>query len=109
MMPDGKYKCLNVEQLLEKAREVFQGITISESTCKIIELQTCKQRECREWHEQCKGRITASSFYEILVFKINGNPQNIIRALLVEKDLSFVLAIKWGIEHEETAKQQYTI
>ena len=106
---DEKYKCLKGEQLLIKAREVFQGITISESACEHIELQTCKQRECREWHEQRKGRITASSFHEILVFKSNGNPQNIIRALLVEKDLSFVPAIKWGIEHEETAKQQYTI
>ena len=44
-----------------------------------------------------------------LVFKSNGNPQNIIRALLVEKDSSFAPAIKWGIEHKETVKQQYTV
>ena len=37
---DEKDKCLNGEQLLINVREVFQGITISESTCKIIELQT---------------------------------------------------------------------
>ena len=67
---DGKYKCLNGEPLRKKAREVFQGITISESTCKIIELQTCKQRECKEWHEQLKGQITASSFHEILSSKV---------------------------------------
>ena len=49
-----------------------------------------------------KGRLLHLHFMKFFP----GNPRNLIKALLVDKDLSFISAIRLGIDHEE--KQQYT-
>lgn len=45
----------------------------------------------------------------IFVRKGSSNPDVLVKRLLTRKDLSFIPAIKWGIEHEEEAREAYNL
>lgn len=62
------------------------------------------QRDCDIWYKQRKGRLTASSFHNILTAK---NPEKVATKLMENTDLSHVSAIKWGIDHEDDARQEH--
>ena len=102
------YRLLNKEDLLRKAVEVFRSISFSDSECKAIEGSTHLQRNCEEWNIQRRGRITASSFHDVYVLKDGTSPESLCIRLLRPRDLSHITAIKWGINNEDKARQQYT-
>ena len=93
---------------LLKRAEVFQSLTLTKSEAECIEKATKKHRECTEWYKQRDGRLTSSSFHDIYIRKKQSNPEVLVRRLLSKKNISTVPAIKWGIEHEETARHDYT-
>ena len=99
---------LSGPSLLKRAEEVFQSLTLTKSEAECIEKATKKQRDCTEWYKQREGRLTSSSFHDIYIRKKQSNPQVLVRRLLSKKNISTVPAIKWGIEHEETARHDYT-
>ena len=105
---DENYRLLNEEDLLRKAIEVFRSIRFSNSECKAIEASTRLQRNCEEWGAQRRGRITASCFHDVYVLKDSTSPRSLCMRLLSPKDLSHIPAIKWGIDNEDKARQQYT-
>ena len=57
-----EYKGMDKSSILNRAKEVFQGISISDEQAKLIEKATQAQRACNEWMKQRVGRLTASSF-----------------------------------------------
>ena len=98
---------MDKNNLLEKAKELFIAMKISDRECEAVELCTKQQRENDEWYLHRKGRITASSFHDVYVLKPQTDPKKLVSRLLRNKDLSHVPAVKWGIDHEDVAKQEY--
>ena len=61
-----EYEGIDDDSVLTKAKELFQSISISDKQAKLIEKATRAQRVCTEWTKQRVGRLTASSFHDIL-------------------------------------------
>ena len=59
---DISYQTLDKNSLLEKAKQLFITMKISDSECEAAELCTKQQRESDEWYLHCKGQITALLF-----------------------------------------------
>ena len=102
-----EFQALSGQPLLEKAKEVFQCMTISTHESALVEKATRNQRECTEWYRQREGRLTASSFHDVFVRKNQSDPVALVKKLLTRKSLTFVPAIKWGIDSEDIARQDY--
>ena len=99
-------KCTDVtnENVQEKAKELFYSLSATQEQCNAIEQTTRKQRDCDIWYKQQQGRLTVSSFHSILSMQY---PDKVACKLLEKTDLSHVPANKWGIDHEDDARQEY--
>ena len=75
----------------------------------MIELYTRKQRETNVWHEQRRGRTTASSFHDVFVRKATSDTSALVNRFLTENENlgNFVPSVQWGIEKEDAAKTVY--
>ena len=104
---DAKYRTLKKELLLQKSREIFLGLSITDEQSRAIELVTRPQRKSNEWYNQRQGRITASLFHDVFTFKERNNSVNLLKRLLSSPDISNIPAIKWGIEKEDIARLEY--
>lgn len=102
-----EYKDYDNNQLKDASRDVFLSIKMSREDSKNIEDCTRNQRESDDWYEQRCGRLTASTFHDVLARKTSSNPDVIVKRLVKKQDLSHLPAIKWGIEHEEEAREAY--
>ncbi len=101
------YKNLDDEKLIETSKELFLSMTLTQEDSRNIEKSTRDQRDNPLWHEQRLGRLTASSFHDIFVRK--SNYDSLIKQLLSKKDISHIPAIQWGVEHEDQAREAYTL
>ena len=102
-----EYQGLSGQTLLEKAKVVFQGLTILKHESVLIEKATRNQKESTEWYKQKEGCLTALSFHEVLVRRKQSEPAALVRKLLIQKDLSSIPAIRWGIDSEDLSRQEY--
>ncbi len=91
----------------ETSKELFLSMTLTQEDSRNIEKSTRDQRDNPLWHEQRLGRLIASSFHDILVRK--SNYDSLIKQLLSKKDISHIPAIQWGVEHEDQAREAYTL
>ena len=98
-------KCTNVtnENIQETAKELFYSLSFTQEQCNAIEQATHRQRDCNNWYNQRKGRLTASSFHNVMTAK---NPEKVATKLMENNDLSHIPAIKWGIDHEDRNTSQ---
>ena len=62
---------------------------------------------CDDWFIYRKGRITVSLFHDVFVLKAQTDPKDLINKLLLSPNLSRIPAIKWRIDHEGVARQEY--
>ena len=60
-------------------------------------------------NRDARGRLTASCFHDILVRKSSSNSNVLVERLLAKKDLNFIPAIQWGVDHEEEAREAYSV
>ena len=104
---DSQYQKLDRTTLLARAKQIFLSMRASDCECRLVEQSTKQQRECDDWFIYRKGRITASSFHDVYVLKAQTDPKNLINKLLLSPNLSRIPEIKWGIDHEDVARQQY--
>ena len=104
---DEKHRALKKEVLLQKSKEVFLSLSVTDGQSQAIELATRSQRLSSEWYNQRQGCITASSFYDVFTFKEKSDSKNLLKRLLLPKDISHLPAVKWGIEKEDTARKEY--
>jgi len=51
--------------------------------------------------------LTASSFHSILTLRKQTNPENLAQRILSAQDISHTPAVQWGINNENTARQEY--
>ena len=63
-----------------------------------------------QWRDQRSGRIIASLFHDVYVRKESTDPEPLVKRIMgyEQNDLSHVPAIKWGVQNECVARQQYT-
>ena len=66
-----------------------------------------EHRDSDIWYQQWYGRLTASSFHSILTMK-KQTESKVADRLLKNEDLSYIPAVKWGIDKEDIARQTYT-
>ena len=98
---DAKHCALCKEALLEKAKKVFMTITLFDDQCTNTERATQHQRNCLEWQQQHRGRITASNFHDVLTSK---TPSKSAQKVCNRKGFELYTM---GIDNESIAKQQY--
>lgn len=71
-----------------------------------IESRTQEQRKSAEWYRQRIGRVTASIFKNVCNTTIEKPSLSLIKLICYPQNIS-TRAMKWGIEHEETAINAY--
>ena len=88
--------------------DVFKGIILSWEECAYLEECTRLQSQSGLWFEQRVGRITASKFSAVAHATLNPPPAYLIKQLMERnKSLRHVLAIQWGVDHEDVAREAY--
>jgi len=91
------------------AKQLFYSLKLSKDECQSIEVATSMQRDSEEWFQQREGRLTASTFHNILNMRKQTDPTAVAKRFLNKQDLSHIPAIRWGISNEERARQDYVI
>ena len=89
------------------AKHLYFTLTLTDQECSVIEKLTRSQRESKRWFEYREGRLTASSFHSIYTLQKQTNPENLVQRILSAKDISHIPAVQWGINNENTARQEY--
>ena len=83
--------------------------TIDEEEQRRIELESREQRNCRQWHEFRRGRLTASDFGRILKFRKEQAKVNFAESIFDEhrdRKCGFD-AVQYGIVHEQDGIERY--
>ena len=103
------YEQMNDEELLKEAEKLFYTLNISDAEVHAIRNATIDQHNCAAWTEQRQGRLTASVFHDVLVRKSSTSPVPLVMKIMgyEKNDLSHVPAIKWGVQNENFARDQY--
>ena len=76
---------------LSTAEQLFYSLTLSEDDCVRIECLTRDQRNSEEWHQQRKGRLTASDFHKVYAMQKQTNPTMAAKRLLSKPNLFIYL------------------
>ena len=83
---------------------LFFFLYYSMQVCHALEYQTRGQATSSLWHEHHYGRLTASRFGSVL--KRVSSPEPLVERLLSKRHASSA-ALKWGTDHEDTARDAY--
>jgi len=67
---------------LSTAEQLFYSVTQSEDDCVRIECLTRDQRNSEEWHQQRKGRLTASDFHNVYAMQKQTNPTMVAKRVV---------------------------
>jgi hypothetical protein len=83
--------------------------TIDEEEQRRIEFETREQRDCSQWFEHRRGRLTASNFGKILKFRKEQTKINFAESLFDDDNDRAYLpdAVSYGIVHEKTAIKKF--
>ncbi|KAL4118949.1 hypothetical protein QTP88_011827 [Uroleucon formosanum] len=94
---------------VEPDLDSYPDLSLSELNDKKIlylnTLNTKRQHECEDWHRERKKRLTASVFGKICKLRKTTSRAKTIESLLYGT-FQGNLATKYGVEHEEVAKEQ---
>ena len=74
-------------------------------------LQTINQSTEPSWYLECSNRITASIFGKVLNRRQSIQPSSLVKSITdrsTKGGTSMPAALRWGIEHEDIAIQQYS-
>lgn len=85
------------------------GLAISDDETVTLEEKTRMQSSNSTWHSARKHRLTSSKFGLILQRQTNNNEKFVHNTLINGKDLSHVPSVKYGIDNEDKAAEQYSI
>ena len=104
-----KYTTTTTDEVdsLSTAEQLFNSLALSGEDCSRIECSTRDQRKSDEWYRQRQGRLTASDFHKVYAMQKQTNPTTVARQLLSKPDISHIPAIRWGVDHEDVARQDY--
>ena len=91
---------------------IIFDLKLSENACNVIEQGTREQSFNPVWHEQRKGRLTASKFYKIctrsntLMLKPDTDPHRLVSEIMSYGPHPTTYAMKYGIAMEPHAKRK---
>jgi hypothetical protein len=98
---DFQKKCEEIWEVYKKecTQELIDG----------LEAKTRLQSQCSLWLEHRKGRISASKFHDVVVRRDSTNPKNLVLRIIGNKsyDLSSKSEVKWGLNNEEKARNEF--
>lgn len=68
---------------------------------------TVAQSQSHLWSAQRRGRVTASNMHRVIHHKADG--ASVVRTIMQydSKSISHVPSVKWGTEHEDTARDEF--
>ncbi|XP_068728761.1 uncharacterized protein [Montipora capricornis] len=90
--------------LSEKQQLHYDSLTVTMEQALEYEEQTREQSASKDWHRLRKHRLTASNFKQICSRR---KDHETLSARLLNSKVVQTAAMKYGIEHEEEAAQQY--
>ena len=100
-------KALNKVQLKEACTSTFESMSITAEEADYLECSTKLQSCSSLWFDHRKGRITASKFAQVSRTGVEGSLSILKTVMQYTPLLSNVPAIKWGVQHENDARQEY--
>ncbi|CAI6367305.1 unnamed protein product [Macrosiphum euphorbiae] len=99
------YPDLSLSELNDKKILYLNTLKLTKEEIIALEKSTKRQHECEDWHRERKKRLTASVFGKICKLRKTTSRAKTIEALLYGT-FQGNLATKYGVEHEEVAKEQ---
>ena len=102
-----KYKNIGEKDLKKECLLVFQSLKISQDQADYLARTTKLQSQCLNWFQYRQGRLTASRFKAICHTSVEKPAKSLVESILHTKPLPQVAALRWGIENEDVARQQY--
>ncbi|XP_033747958.1 uncharacterized protein LOC117332976 [Pecten maximus] len=99
----------DTDGLKDKCQEVWTSYIVTHDPASFIEQSTRNQNVCSRWFEHRKGRITASKAHDVFVRRDSTKPDNLVRRIVGYQsyDLSKTKSVSWGLDNEDTAREQY--
>ena len=106
---DPKNKCLDKVQLNKACESMFKSLTITPEEADYLEESTRLQAQSSLWFEHRKGRLTASKFFQICHTRTERPSISLLKDVMqyTQSQTHQVPALKWGVEHEDEAREQY--
>lgn len=102
------YLSMSKEELKAACEEVFKSIAISREESVYLEECTRLQSQSQLWFTHRVGRITASKFFAVARASLDPPPAHLTKQLMERSKLSsYIPAIRWGIDHEDIAREAY--
>lgn len=83
------------------------SLKLSEEKIREIEFSTRNQRECNQWFEVRRYRLTSSLFGHVLRRRSDTPPDSLVLSMLQPKQFH-TPATSWGVTHEPLAIAEYT-
>ena len=87
--------------------DYFEEQTISEELSTIVERLTTDQHKSALWRNLHVGRITSSSFHDVLVRRASTSPDGLVKRFMGYQANVSTAAMQWGIMHEHHAVKDY--
>ena len=105
---DPKYTSLAGTELVSYISATFEDLKVTQEEAMFLEGSTRTQSLSQTWHDYRKGHITSSRFHDVLHYSFKAYPLSIIRSIMQYNSVSInVPALKWGREHEDSARMEY--
>ena len=92
----------------KSCKTIFESMKITGEEAEYLEQSTKLQAQSNLWFEHRKGRLTASKFARISCARIDSS-RSLLKSVMQYNPpiTSRVPALKWGVDHENVARQQY--
>ncbi|XP_077058645.1 uncharacterized protein LOC143711198 [Siphateles boraxobius] len=82
-------------------------VAVAEAQAVAVEAQTRQQHLSPAWYTSRAGRITASNIHAVVSTSVARPALSTVRRVCCPKKTASTAAIRWGIDHEEEARQTY--
>ena len=100
------HKPVSLQDIFEYGKKLILLLTPTSTEVFLIEKATRRQHESKRWHEERHGRLTASTFGEIV--KCKQFEGHAVRKLYPSKSTLSTSAIQWGKNNEARAREKYS-
>ncbi|WAQ94074.1 hypothetical protein MAR_006545, partial [Mya arenaria] len=105
-----EHESLSPTDLADKCQRFVRDFQVLPQQVMNLEAMTKGQQDSVLWQRQRRGRITATTAHDVLTLKQATTKSNVLKKIMKyhECDLSRLDAIKFGRQHEETARSMYS-
>ena len=102
------YKNLPKQELQEECARVFnEELSVTPTESHYLFQSTLLQSRSSLWHLHRKGRLTASSFGQIVKTSLHNPSKSLVKKILGFASSVKTAAMKWGCDHESDALAAY--